>query len=149
MVKKYQGRVEEEFSAEPSKYPQGKFKEKSCRWCDTIFKPVGPSHLYCSDDCRKLVACEKAYRRAYGVGIRWVLDQLDKQGWRCGICQKFGFKMRDDHISGLNLDHCHKTGAVRGLLCHNCNRGIGLLQDDPSIMRMAALYVEGELYESG
>lgn len=149
MAKKFQNKLEADFTASPEKYPQRRFKEKSCRWCGNIFKPIAPSHHYCSDDCRKLVSADKSYRRAYGVGVKWVLRQLDKQGWRCAICQKFGFKMRDDHISGLNLDHCHKTGAARGLLCHNCNRGIGLLQDDPNIMRRAALYIEGEFHESG
>jgi len=98
--------------------------------------------MYCSDECRKEVYSDKHYRRTYGVGVAWVKEQLDAQGWRCAICKTEGFKMREDHVSGMNLDHCHKTGRVRALLCHNCNRGLGLMQDNPDILRAAADYVE-------
>lgn len=141
----FPNRVEGEFTANPSKYPNKSFKDKPCRWCGNIFKPVGPSHHYCTDACRKLVYSDKHYRRSYGVGVLWVKEQLEKQGWKCAICQSFGFKMREDHVSGLNLDHCHSTGKVRGLLCHNCNRALGLFQDNPEVVRRAADYLEGEL----
>lgn len=139
---KFQNRVASEFTATPSKYPQRNFKPKFCRWCETSFKPVGPSHHYCSDDCRRNAYADKYYTSRYGVGFRWILEQLDKQNWLCKICKTSGFKMRDSHVSGLNLDHCHNSGVVRGLLCHNCNRGLGLFQDNPQYLREAAIYVE-------
>jgi hypothetical protein len=40
------------------------------------------------------------------------------------------------------VDHCHTTGNVRGLLCHNCNRGIGLLKELPSNFIKAIKYLE-------
>lgn len=39
------------------------------------------------------------------------------------------------------IDHCHNTGKIRGLLCANCNAGIGFLKDDPKILREAAKYL--------
>jgi hypothetical protein len=42
----------------------------------------------------------------------------------------------------FHIDHDHKSGKVRGLLCSCCNTGIGFLKDDPRIMRKAADYVE-------
>lgn len=42
----------------------------------------------------------------------------------------------------LALDHCHKTGRVRGLLCHDCNRTIATAHDSPDILRALALYLE-------
>jgi hypothetical protein len=42
----------------------------------------------------------------------------------------------------LAVDHSHETGAFRGLLCHSCNRAIGLLGDDPARLRAAAEYLE-------
>ncbi len=44
----------------------------------------------------------------------------------------------------LVIDHCHSTGAIRGLLCSNCNTAIGLLSDNPEIIRKAADYLEKE-----
>jgi len=41
----------------------------------------------------------------------------------------------------LAVDHCHKTGIIRGMLCTNCNTAIGLLKDDPDLMIKAANYV--------
>lgn len=141
-MKKYGNKLEADFTARPEKYPQGGFNPKPCRWCGTVFEPIAPSHLYCSDNCRREVSSDKHYRRSYGVGVKWVQEQLDAQDWKCAICLTHGFKMREDHVSGMNLDHCHETGKARALLCHNCNRGLGLLQDNPWILRRAADYVE-------
>mgnify|MGYP002639360829 CR=1 FL=1 len=129
------------FTARPSKYPQGGFNTKPCKWCSNIFEPVAPSHLYCSDPCRDDANSDRYYRNAYGVGVAEVRRIKESQGGKCAICLGEGFKMRGVHKSALNLDHCHTTGAVRGLLCHNCNRGIGLLQDDPDYLRRAIEYV--------
>lgn len=41
-----------------------------------------------------------------------------------------------------HLDHCHETGALRGLLCRNCNVALGLMKDNPDWLRAAAEYVE-------
>ena len=124
-----------------SNYPKGHFKDKLCGWCNQNFSPSGPSHKYCSETCFKKVYADKYYKRRYGVGLDWVETTLLQQDYVCAICEKVGFKMLESHYTGLNLDHCHKTGKPRGLLCHNCNRGIGLLQEDPLIMERAAVYV--------
>lgn len=43
----------------------------------------------------------------------------------------------------LAVDHCHKTGVIRGFLCSHCNRALGLMDDDPALIRALADYVEG------
>lgn len=61
----------------------------------------------------------------------------------CDLCKTTGFIMnKARHDSGLVIDHCHKTGKVRGHLCHNCNRALGLLQDDTALLRRAIAYLE-------
>lgn len=141
---KHQNSLSKDFTASPDKYPQKRFNPKPCRWCSNIFLPTGPSHHYCSDNCRKFVYADKHYKRVYGIGIMWVLQKLDEQNYKCAICKTSGFKMKDEHISGMNLDHCHVTGNPRALLCHNCNRGLGLFQDNPAYLRQAAEYLEEE-----
>lgn len=132
-------------TANTSKYPQGGFKLKSCKWCGEEFQPIAPSHHYCSIECRKVGFSEKHYQRKYKISVREVQKMLDAQDWKCAICKDFGFKMREDHVSGLNVDHNHTTGKVRALLCHNCNRGLGLFQDNPKYLRSAAFYLEQHL----
>lgn len=41
-----------------------------------------------------------------------------------------------------NIDHDHKTGRIRGLLCSFCNRGLGLFKDNSEVLHSAALYVK-------
>ncbi|ATL26465.1 endonuclease VII domain-containing protein [Streptomyces formicae] len=49
--------------------------------------------------------------------------------------------------SAIHVDHCHATGKVRGVLCFNCNSGIGKLGDDPDRTRRAAAYLEGNSWK--
>lgn len=57
-----------------------------------------------------------------------------------GLCDLCG---KDVEANGkaLAIDHCHETGDIRGMLCSNCNRGIGLLQHDWELLNRASKYV--------
>ena len=46
---------------------------------------------------------------------------------------------------GLHFDHSHSTGNFRGWLCYNCNMALGLLHDNPAVLRNLADYLEGKL----
>lgn len=67
-----------------------------------------------------------------------------KQNNLCDICAKFETEVdkKFSKVKYLNVDHCHKTGKVRALLCGKCNRGIGQLQDCPDICTKAANYLK-------
>ena len=58
---------------------------------------------------------------------------FDAQGGLCAICQT---------APAVHVDHDHETGAVRALLCFNCNGGLGQFRDDPALLQAAADYVE-------
>lgn len=54
----------------------------------------------------------------------------------CAICGEPPKKRR------LAIDHCHKTGRIRGLLCGRCNTGIGNLRENPRVLRAAIAYLQ-------
>ena len=58
---------------------------------------------------------------------------LEEQAGLCAICRR---------APAAHVDHDHLTGAVRALLCFNCNGGLGQFKDDPAVLRAAAEYVE-------
>ncbi len=55
----------------------------------------------------------------------------------CALCNE-----PEEKFAWLCIDHDHDTGRIRGLLCPNCNRGIGLLRDNSQLLRKAAEYIE-------
>ncbi|MCW2778268.1 MAG: vBYenPAB5 [Frankiales bacterium] len=80
----------------------------------------------------------KAHKlRSYGLTLVQYRALVEEQQDRCAICgdpEKEGWD--------LAVDHCHRTGRVRGLLCRRCNVGLGLLRDRPDLLRAAASYLE-------
>jgi len=90
------------------------------------------------------ISCKTEGRRShhlkhsYGITEEHYLTMIDEQHGCCAICGS-----DDETISGhLCVDHDHQTGAVRGLLCSNCNTGLGLLQDNPAILQSAIRYLD-------
>jgi hypothetical protein len=73
--------------------------------------------------------------RRYGLPEGEYAKMLEAQGGRCAIC---GNRPR---TQALALDHDHRTGRIRGLLCANCNRGIGKLEYSPEVADRASKYL--------
>ena len=75
--------------------------------------------------------------REFGMTQEDYDSMLAAQGGGCAICgtQK-GWAGKQ-----LAIDHCHETGAVRGLLCDRCNTGIGKFEDSPELLQKAAAYL--------
>jgi Autographiviridae endonuclease VII len=79
-------------------------------------------------------------KRHYGISREEYEVMQRNQDYRCAICEGVQPKLFD-----LSVDHDHETGRVRGLLCNQCNRSLGLLKDDPKLLRKAASYLEASL----
>ena len=75
------------------------------------------------------------YRRTFGISADDFDARLEAQGGGCAICGE-----RPARVASLHLDHCHATGAVRGILCLSCNQGLGKFRDDPELLDAAARY---------
>jgi hypothetical protein len=69
--------------------------------------------------------------KQFGLTYEQWAEMRDAQGGRCKVCQQ---------LKQLCVDHDHKTGAVRGLLCHSCNRALGLLGDSPERLNSLLQY---------
>lgn len=141
MVYAMQNKRQAEMTANPGKYPQGYFKPKPCRECGTFFTPMAPSHLSCSQSCADRRLTSRYLQRNYGMTLMQYEVIREKQQGLCAICETEGFIMANHHKMKLVVDHCHASGRVRGLLCHNCNRALGLLKDSDKVLQRAIDYL--------
>lgn len=81
-----------------------------------------------------------AYRRTklkhrYGLSFEQYQELFLKQDGKCACCNE---------RAAVDVDHCHDTGKVRGLLCRSCNVGLGQLGDSVEGLRRAIAYLEKE-----
>ena len=83
---------------------------------------------------------DKAY--FYTVKARYNIDReqynemRDNQESKCKICSK--------EPKRLYIDHCHDSGKIRGLLCHQCNSGLGMFKDNINNLKNAVRYLNEE-----
>lgn len=82
---------------------------------------------------------EYSIRRNFGLSVEDFARMAHSQGIMCAICEAHLHLDRMTHI-----DHCHATGRVRALLCHNCNVLIGMAKDEPRILAAAIEYLESQ-----
>jgi len=75
--------------------------------------------------------------RKYGLTLEAYNQMFDGQAGCCALCGVHQSELK----KALAVDHCHVTGKVCGLLCHNCNAAIGLLKEDADLIMRAADYV--------
>ena len=86
---------------------------------------------------------EWTLRRKFGITGEDFAAMLAAQGGVCAVCKKAEtHRLANGKLKELAVDHCHETNVVRGLLCFNCNQGIGRFQDDPALLRTAADYLD-------
>lgn len=81
---------------------------------------------------------DKFIRSKYGMGEVDLQLVLSFQNNECRICCD---PIAPGTKSGLHIDHCHITGRLRGLLCSNCNMGLGNMKEDPAVLVRAVLYL--------
>ena len=74
---------------------------------------------------------------SYGVTLEQWNEMFQAQGGRCAICGTHQCSTK----KSFSVDHCHKTGKVRGLLCQNCNTALGKFKDDEELLHSAIRYL--------
>lgn len=108
--------------------------EKKCRECGSTRPAAAFGVGNCSDGLKSICLECSGWRRLslkYGVSRADYSAMWTAQGGACAICRR-GVQV---------VDHDHSTGAVRGLLCHACNRGLGSFGDDSGRLDSAIQYL--------
>jgi hypothetical protein len=114
------------------------------RWCPSCEQPVAHGDYVRNratasgfgsrcKACDSITNSESYFFRKYKLTKRQLADMREAQDDRCAICGE---------TSPQHLDHDHSTGMTRQFLCQRCNQGLGLMRDDPAVLRAAADYVE-------
>ena len=125
---------------------------KKCTMCEVV-KPLDNFAKQSNGVFGRTSACkpcrhQKYYKNNYDKDAHWerqikrnfnmtpedYQNMFDSQNGVCAACKK-------PTEGKLNIDHCHTTGKVRGLLCGPCNRGLGLLQDNPQTLANLITYL--------
>ena len=120
-------------------------KTKKCKYCERVLSEISFVKNKSGTRGPKCHGC-RYKQRSFDYKLRnnqkkggYVISKdeyemiLMQQGGHCAICKK---------TDELCVDHDHKTGIVRGILCKKHNLGIGLLDDSPEILRAAANYIQ-------
>lgn len=79
-----------------------------------------------------------ALKRKYGITIDQYEELLERQDNSCALCGKSA----EEHHTNLAVDHNHRTGEIRGLLCTHCNYRLVARHTDGSLLRRMADYIE-------
>jgi len=94
-----------------------------------------------------LIRSLKDVTRIRGITLEQYYAMVGRQENLCAIC---GYqetrKNKNGDVARLCIDHCHRTGNVRELLCHSCNTGIGKFMDDINLLKAAIAYLEKHTY---
>ncbi|KKN76165.1 hypothetical protein LCGC14_0373600 [marine sediment metagenome] len=119
----------------------------SCKECDSNYRSslvtrqnrTAYTRKYYKKNAARLKAAQRAWRlkREFGITVDDWDQMLNDQNGECKICQA----KHENDPRGLFVDHCHETGVVRGLLCFQCNTGIGHLQHSIIILESAKKYL--------
>jgi len=93
------------------------------------------------------VGRERALKIKYKITGEQYLELLQKCNNKCEICNKeetteYFVKDNAPRVKVLNVDHCHSTNKVRGILCAKCNKALGLVHEDTTILENMIQYIK-------
>lgn len=112
-------------------------KQMRCRVCRRVkyHTKIGPYRV--CKECRPRWKARQERKRLLRAGLRAAYDRLTTtESPACYICGFVSLTRR------LSVDHDHRTGDVRGLLCYRCNYGLSWFRDDPARFEAAARYLQ-------
>jgi hypothetical protein len=103
-------------------------KKMHKKWYQDVYEPIAKNAYYL---------------KRYNISFDQYTEMNEKQNSLCLICnQPESVSTRKDKTVHLHVDHCHKTGKVRGLLCRMCNTALGSLRHSPELLTKASEYLK-------
>jgi len=115
------------------------YQDKSTAWGWSTYCKLCISMLSKSKRSRYKDRLSNSYlNKLYGISLKEYNEILLSQNGVCDICKN------ENGAKKLGVDHCHRTGNIRGLLCDSCNKGLGMFRDNPDLLRRAIDYLSRE-----
>ena len=115
-------------------------KRYICKECEMIYQKARWKKLKKTGKTKEISREQNLKRscRIKNITIKDYCNMFDNQDGKCAICKT----SHKTHYRHLDIDHCHKTGRVRGLLCSKCNLMIGYAEDNSKTLKSAIKYLE-------
>lgn len=112
-----------------------------CKECDNLSRAKWSDK---NPDKAKESQRKRNLKHKYGLTIEDYDNILKSQGNSCAICFKKDSEVTGDRFSKIKfaVDHDHATGKVRGILCNQCNRALGMFLDSKEVLLSAMNYLE-------
>jgi hypothetical protein len=104
----------------------------------TIESRQKDEHARFCKECVKLDN-DRTKVRIYGITVLEYQGMIALQNNKCAIC---GVEFNTDNSTRAHIDHCHKTGIIRGILCHACNKVLGFARDNVNILEKSIEYLK-------
>jgi hypothetical protein len=130
-------------TSEQKEYHKRYYQENKHKWKnpETYQRGLEYNRQYSKKPENKIRARNNSLIWRYGITQQDYENMIVEQNSKCAICGTDNPRSKDNL---WHIDHCHKTKKVRGLLCQNCNTGLGKFKDDLIILQKAVEYLKGE-----
>ena len=146
----------------PKKWADRAVKPKPCKACSLIFEPSCGGNFYCKSCVvevkrQKHAASQRTWRSAnpalhaankanhdlkrFGLTLDDYFSMLESQGGGCAVCRTKSPRGRGV-TRPFAVDHCHRSGKVRALLCHRCNGALGMVSDSKETLHRLISYLQ-------
>ncbi len=91
---------------------------------------------YYTSDKGRLHIRKMNLKWTYGITLEQYNEMFEQQNGVCAICGKLETAILNNAVKRLSVDHNHKTGKVRALLCHTCNMYVGMVENKQLVKRI-------------
>ena len=126
--------------ANPNTKSYHRYKNGIKPWCKDCYKTYNTKYMRnARSDSNRTYS---HYFRKYGLTQEEVFQMHDERQFKCDICGN----ATDHRYDKLCIDHSHRTGKVRGLLCFSCNTALGNFKDSIDNLKNAITYLEKNEY---